>query len=85
MLPVLGGFVEVVLNHPALRDLQMPAILFLVADRNHDAGRFARLQNGDYLVGLSSAEVAVNEIVPSTFRRFQKGRTPFLRSVYDPL
>ena len=33
--------VEVVPHHPALRDLQMPAVLLLVADGDHDPGRFA--------------------------------------------
>jgi hypothetical protein len=76
--PLFVIHVKVVLHDPALRDLQMPPILFRVADCDHDAGGFTRFHNDDYLIGFSSTEIALNEIVPSAFRRFQDGGTPFL-------
>jgi hypothetical protein len=36
--------IEVVLNDPAVSDLEMPAVGGLVAGRNHDACRFARFE-----------------------------------------
>src|SRR6516165_2089682 len=41
-LPVID--VEVVLNDPAICDLQMPSVGFAVADRSHDAGGFRALR-----------------------------------------
>src|ERR1700729_984887 len=35
--PMLGGDVEVVLHHPPLRHLQMPAVILLVPDGDHNA------------------------------------------------
>src|SRR2546422_11488903 len=50
--PALIVDVEVVLHHPPLRDLQMPAILLLVPDGDHDAGGLAALHNRDHRVRL---------------------------------
>src|SRR6516165_3758137 len=50
--PSLIVDVEVVLNDPTLGELQVPTVDGLVADGDHDAGRFARLQHDDDLVGF---------------------------------
>ena len=50
--PALVVDIEVVLDDPALGELQMPAVGRLVADRDHDARRFARLQDDDDLIRL---------------------------------
>jgi hypothetical protein len=44
--------VEVVLADPTLADLQMPAVVLLVADGSHDAGRFPGLEDDGYLIRL---------------------------------
>src|SRR5580700_10548511 len=50
--PMLVVDVEVVLHYPALRHLQMPAVILLVPDGDHNAGGLAALHNGDHLVGF---------------------------------
>jgi hypothetical protein len=44
--------VEVVLNDLPVCDLEMPSVGLVVADRNHDAGRFPRLEDHHDFVGL---------------------------------
>ncbi len=61
---------EIILNNPALGDLQMPAFFCLVADGDYDARWFARLQDDDDLVRLGALEVRL-EFVAATFRRIQ--------------
>ena len=63
--------VEIVLNDPALGELQMPAIAGLVADGDHDACWLARLQHHDDLVRLGALEVRFDEFVATAFWRLQ--------------
>jgi hypothetical protein len=77
--------VEVVLHDPALRDLQMPAILLLVPDGHHDAGRLAALHNRDYLVGLRFAEIWIQKRVTAVFRCLENWCAPLLRTVAGPV
>ena len=46
--------VEIVLNDPALGELQMPAIAGLVADGDHDACWLARLQHDHDRIGFGA-------------------------------
>src|SRR4029453_15742344 len=77
--------IEVVLLNPALFQLQMPAVFFLVSDRRHDACRFPALENTDDLVGLGPLEVAVDKVVPASGGSFQDRRLPFLGTILDPV
>jgi hypothetical protein len=83
--PALVIDVEVILHYPPLRDLQMPAVIFLVSDGDQDAGRFPAFDNGHDLVRLGFPEVGIHEFVAPRLGRFQNGSTPFLRTVHDPV
>src|SRR5437764_643130 len=83
--PVLVVDVEVILDYPALCDLQMPTVVFLVSDGDHDASRFTALDDGDDLIRFRLAEVWVQELVAPVLGRFQNGSAPFLRPVDDPV
>lgn len=48
---------------PALRDLQMPAVILLVSDRNHDPGWFTSLEDHCYLIRLGPPEVWIHELI----------------------
>src|SRR6516162_4895358 len=63
--------VEIVLNDPALGELQMPAIAGLVADGDHDACWLARLQHDHDRVGFGALEIGLDERVATPFRRIQ--------------
>jgi hypothetical protein len=71
--------IEVELHNPALSKLQMPAVRRPVADRDHDARRFAGLQYGDDLVGLGTFEVRFDELVATALRRLQNWNVALLR------
>src|SRR6266699_5581377 len=83
--PALVVHVEVILHDPTLRDLQMPAIVLLVPDSDHDAGRFATFHDRHHLVWFRSAEVRVEELIPPVFRCFENRRTPLLGTVHYPV
>src|SRR5262245_52468544 len=55
--------VEVVLLDPALRDLEMPAVVLLVSDRNHDGGWFTSLEDHHYLIRFGPPEVWIHELI----------------------
>src|SRR6266851_4185406 len=55
--PVAIVYVEVVLNDPALGQLQVPAIVLFVPDGGENAGWFSCLQDDDQLVGFGMAKV----------------------------
>src|SRR5882724_1851410 len=77
--------IEVILHHPALGHLQMPAVVFLVSDGDHDAGWLTTLHDGYDLIRFRFPEVWVEELVAPVFGGFQNGRAPFLRTVDDPV
>jgi hypothetical protein len=58
-IPVID--VKVVLNDPALRELEVPSVCDLVADGNHDPRRFSRLEDGHDGVRLGPFEIRVNK------------------------
>jgi hypothetical protein len=82
--PALIIDIEVVLHDPALGELQMPAVGRLVADRDHDAGGFARLQHDDDLIRLGALEVRLDELVAAARRRLQDRNVPLLRPWLQP-
>src|ERR1044071_5950810 len=67
-----------------LRDLQMPAILLLVPDGNHDAGRFAALDNRDHLVRLRLPEGWVEELVATVFGALRGWERPTFATDSQP-
>src|SRR5271157_1078492 len=83
--PVAIVDVEVVLNDPALRQLQVPAIVLFVPDGGQDACWFSCFQDNDQLVGLSPAKVRFNKLIPTTLGSFQDGGTPFLGTILYPI
>lgn len=83
--PPLVIHVEVVLHYPPLRNLQMPTVVFLVPNRDHDASRFPAFNDGDDRIRLSFPKIRLDEFVTPAFRRFQDGHVPFLRTVDHPI
>ncbi len=83
--PVAIVHVEVVLNDPALGQLQVPAIVLFVSDGSQNAGRFSGLQDDDQLVGLGLAKVRFDKLIPTTFGCFQDGGAPFLGTILHPI
>lgn len=59
--PALVVDIEVVLHDPALRDLEMPAVVLFVANGDHDAGGFAGLDDGHHLIGFGVAEIGFED------------------------
>src|SRR5262252_1598526 len=66
-VPVID--VKVVLNDPALRELEVPSVRELVADGSHDAGGFASFEDDHDCIGLGPFEIRVDEFVTTAFRR----------------
>ncbi len=62
--------VEVILNDPALRELEVPSVSDLVADGSHDARRFSRFEDDHDCVGLGPFEIRVDEVVTTALRCF---------------
>jgi len=77
--------VEIVLNHPAPSELQMPAVDRLIADGDHDAGGFTCLQDDDRLIRLGAPEVRFNELISASLWRLQHRHFVFLRPRLQPL
>jgi hypothetical protein len=83
--PVAIVEVEVVLHNPALCQLQVPTVVLLFSDGDQNPCRFSCFQNDDDLVRWGVAKVGFHKLVASTFRSFQDGDVPFLRSVLHPV
>jgi hypothetical protein len=83
--PSLVIEIEVVLNDPALGELQMPAIGGSVADGDHDAGRLTRFQHSHDFVGLCAFEIGRDELVTTALRRFQNRDIALFRPWLQPL
>src|SRR5579863_1191262 len=83
--PVAVVDVEVVLVDPTLADLQMPAIVLLIADGSHDAGRLPCLEDDGYLIRLGSLQVRFHEFIAPAGRCIEDWRIPFLRPVFRPV
>ena len=63
--------IEIILNDPALGELQMPAVGGPVADGGHNSRRLTRLQHDDGCVGLGAFEIGLDELVATPLRRLQ--------------
>ena len=82
--PVAVLQIKVVLDDPAPRVLEMPAIVF--PDRDQDPRGLAPLHDDHDLIGLRSAEVRLNEFVPPTRGGLDDRRAPGLGlSQHPPL
>src|SRR5215469_4888184 len=76
--------VEVVLQDPALGDLQVPAAVLRFADSDHDARGLARPEDYYDLIRFGAPEVWCDELVAATSRGFNDRRMPLKRAVLDP-
>ena len=81
-LPVID--VEVVLNDPAVCDLQMPSVGFVVADRSHDAGGLSRLEDNHDFVRVRSFEVWINKVIAAALRGFHNRDLPLCCPSLEP-
>ena len=81
-VPVID--VKVVLNDPALRELEMPSVRDLVADGNHDARRFSRFEDDHDCVGLGPFEIRVDEFVTTALRRLDDRDVALLGPLLHP-
>src|SRR5271165_2845040 len=81
-LPVID--VEVVLNDPAVCDLQMPSVGFAVADRSHDAGGLPRLEDHHDFVGVRSFEVWIDKVIAAALRGFHNRDVPLFSPRLQP-
>jgi hypothetical protein len=77
--------VEVVLDDPALGQLQVPAVVLRVADGDQDARWFAGPEDDDHLVGLGALKVGRDKLVAPTGRRVDDGSAPRQRAVLYPV
>src|SRR5215472_1361206 len=75
--------IEVVLLDPASLHLQMPTVVF--PDGRHDGGGLAGFDDGHYLVGLGTSEVALDEVIASAWGVILNGHPPFLGAVFGPV
>jgi hypothetical protein len=63
----------------------MPSIGLAVADRNHDAGRFTRLEDHHDFIGVRSLEVGVNKIIAAAaLWGFRNRDVSFARPSLEP-
>src|SRR6266498_1102519 len=76
--------VEVVLDDPALSELQVPAVVLRVPDGDHDPGRFSGLQDHHHFVGLRAPEVRLDKLVAPPGGCIEDGHVPRLGAVLDP-
>ena len=74
-VPVID--IKVVLNDPALRELEVPSVGDLVADGRHDACRFPRFEDDHDCVGLGPFEIRVDEFVTTALRCFDNRDVAF--------
>ena len=81
-IPVID--VKVVLNDPALRELEVPSVCDLVADGNHDPRRFSRLEDGHDGVRLGPFEIRVDKFVTTALRRFDNRDVALLGPLRHP-
>ena len=82
--PALVVDIEVVLHDPAIRDLEMPAVELLVADRRHDACRLSGFQDDDDLIRLGCLEVRIDEVVAPALWRLDNRGVPFVSLILHP-
>src|SRR5215471_4857115 len=82
--PALVVDIEIVLDDPAVCDLQMPAVCFLVADRGHDPRRLSGFEDDDDAVRMRSPEVGLDKFIPAALRRLDDRNVPLLSSFLNP-
>src|ERR1700720_60161 len=81
-VPVID--IKIVLNDPALRELEVPSVSDLVADGRHDARRFSRFEDGHDCVGLGPFEIRVDEFVTTALRCFDNWDAALFGSLCHP-
>jgi hypothetical protein len=64
-------------NNPPVRDLQMPPVRLVVADRGHDARGFACLEDDHDCIGASASEVWVDEVIAAAIGASRTGTFRF--------
>src|SRR5712691_11050436 len=60
---------QIVLDDPALRELEVPSVRDPIADGNHDARGLSRFEDSYDCVGLGSFEIRVDEFVTTALWR----------------
>src|SRR5262245_33735440 len=75
--------VEAVLDDPPVGELQMPA--GSLSNGGHDAGGFARMENGHDLILLGVLKVGSDKVITPSRGCLKNRRTPFLGAVLDPV
>src|SRR6266705_564730 len=75
--PVPVVDVKVVLNDPALRELEVPSVRDLVANGSHDACGFSRFEDDHDCVGLGPLEIRVDEFVTTALWRLDDRNVAF--------
>src|SRR4029077_278466 len=81
-VPVID--IKVVLNDPALRELEVPSVSDLVADGSHDARRFSRFEDDHDCVGFGPFEIRVDEFVTTALRCFDNRDVAFFGPLPHP-
>src|SRR5271154_2891825 len=76
--------IEVVLHHPTIGDLQMPAVDLLVADRRHDPRRFPAFEDDDDLIRFSALEVGFDKFVAPALWRLDDRCVPLIGPLLHP-
>ena len=76
--------VEIVLNDPAVCDLQMPSVGLAVADCSHDASGFPRLEDHYDVVRVCSFEVWIDKVIAAALRGFHHRDVPLCRPRLQP-
>ena len=82
-LPIVD--VEIVLDNPSVRDLQMPAVRLAITDRCHDACRLASLENDHHGIRARPFEVWIDEVVAAAIRGVQNWNVPLRCPPFQPL
>lgn len=81
-LPVVD--IEIILDDPAVGDLQMPAVRFTVAYCRHDARWFTRLEDDHGSIGVCPFEIGIDKVIATTLRNLYHRDVALFRPLFQP-
>src|SRR5215470_3309146 len=81
-IPVVD--VKVVLHDPALRELEVPSVRDLIADRGHDARRLASFEDDHDCIWLGPLEIRVDKFVSAARWRVDDWNVALRRTLLHP-
>ena len=81
-LPVVD--IEIILDDPAVGDLQMPAVRFTVAYCRHDARWFARLEDNHDSIRVCPFEIGIDKVIATTLRSLYHWDVALFRPLLQP-